>query len=129
MMQVKWNEQGLIPVVVQDAKNNEVLMVAYMNEEAFKRTLETKVACFYSRSRNKLWIKGESSGHTQKVVEILTDCDNDTLIVKVEQVGGACHLGYRTCFVHRLDKTGNIAEVTQKKIFNPDQVYKSHGNS
>ena len=129
MMKVKWNEQGLIPVVVQDAKNNEVLMVAYMNEEAFKRTLETKIACFYSRSRNKLWIKGESSGHTQKVVEILTDCDSDTLIVKVEQVGGACHLGYRTCFVNRLDTSGNIAEVTQKKVFDPDRVYKSHGHS
>lgn len=129
MMQVKWNEQGLIPVVVQDAKNNEVLMVAYMNKEAFERTLETKVACFYSRSRNKLWIKGESSGHTQKVVEILTDCDQDTLIVKVEQKGGACHLGYRSCFVQRLNNAGDIAEVTQKKMFDPDQVYKSHGHS
>jgi len=124
MLDLKWTEDGLIPVVVQDHKTNEVLMVAYMNRASLEQTLETKKASFYSRSRKKFWIKGESSGHVQHVKEILTDCDKDTLVIKVEQVGGACHLGYRSCFVHLLDEKGDFKKVTQEKVFDPEAIYK-----
>ena len=124
MIELKWNEQGLIPVVVQDAETSEVLMVAYMNRDSLESTLEKKLTCFYSRSRKKFWVKGESSGHTQEVIEVLTDCDKDTLLIKVKQKGGACHLGYRTCFVHQLDGTGDTLKITQGKVFEPDSVYK-----
>ncbi|MFA5339622.1 MAG: phosphoribosyl-AMP cyclohydrolase [Candidatus Omnitrophota bacterium] len=121
---LKFDGNGLIPAVIQDYKNNEVLMVAYMNDVAVKKTIETKRAHFYSRSRKKLWLKGESSGHVQKVKEIRFDCDADCLLVKVEQVGGACHTGYRSCFYRKLkDGKGNTA-VSGKKIFDPDKVYK-----
>ncbi|MFA5164410.1 MAG: phosphoribosyl-AMP cyclohydrolase [Candidatus Omnitrophota bacterium] len=121
---LKYDENGLIPAVIQDCKNNEVLMVAYMNDVAVKKTIETKRAHFYSRSRKKLWLKGESSGHVQKVKEIRFDCDADCLLVKVEQVGGACHTGYRSCFYRKLkDNKGNTA-VSGKKMFDPDKVYK-----
>lgn len=121
---LKFDENGLIPAVIQDYKNNEVLMVAYMNDLAVRKTIETKRAHFYSRSRKKLWLKGESSGHVQKVREIRFDCDADCLLVKVEQVGGACHTGYRSCFYRKLkDKKGNIT-VSGKKIFDPEKVYK-----
>lgn len=98
----KLNSDGMIPVVVQDAENNEVLMVAYMNEEAFNKTIETGKMTYYSRSRNELWIKGLTSGHFQYVKSIEIDCDNDTLLAKVEQVGAACHTGARTCFYRNL---------------------------
>lgn len=93
---------GLIPVVVQDAKTKEVLMLAYANEEALRRTLETGYAHYWSRSRNKLWMKGETSGNTQKIVEIRVDCDCDTLLYLVEQKGNACHTGHKSCFFRRL---------------------------
>ena len=127
-MELKWNSDGLIPVVVQDHKTGEVLMVAYMNKDSLAQTLETKKASFYSRSRQKFWIKGESSGHVQHVKEILTDCDKDTLVLKVEQVGGACHLGYRTCFVNKLDEKGEFKEVTQEKVFDPEKIYSPKKN-
>ncbi len=121
---LKFDGNGLIPAVIQDYKNGEVLMVAYMNDVAVKKTIETKRAHFYSRSRKKLWLKGESSGHVQKVKEVRFDCDGDCLLVKVEQVGGACHTGYRSCFYRKLkDKKGNTS-VSGKKIFDPDKVYK-----
>lgn len=112
-----------MPAIIQDRKTGEVLMLAYVNREAIKRMLKIGKTCFYSRSRNTYWIKGETSGHIQKIKEITTDCDRDTLLVKVEQVGGACHLGYRTCFVHRLDQKGNVKRITQKKVFDPNKVY------
>ncbi len=119
---LKFNQDGLIPVIVQDIKSNKVLMLAYMNAEAFKKTLETQKAHFFSRSRNKLWLKGESSGHYQFVKEIYVDCDEDTLLLKVEQIGGACHKGYYSCFYRRLeDKQWKIID---KKIFEPKKVYK-----
>ncbi len=97
--ELRYNEQGLIPVIVQDVYNNEVLMLAYMNEISLKKTIETGRTHFWSRSRKKLWMKGETSGNVQNVREILYDCDEDTLLVKVEQAGeGACHTGNRTCF-------------------------------
>lgn len=99
---LKFDANGLIPVVVQDSKTNTVLMVAYMNQEALERTLATKETWFWSRSRRQLWHKGETSGHFQKVKEILFDCDRDTLLIKVEQTGVACHEGYFSCFHYRL---------------------------
>ncbi|MHA1593127.1 MAG: phosphoribosyl-AMP cyclohydrolase [Candidatus Baldrarchaeia archaeon] len=97
---------GLVPVVVQDVKTGEVLMLAYMNREALKRTLETGLAHYYSRSRKRLWMKGETSGNIQKVKEILVDCDNDAILLKVEQVGVACHTGEYSCFHKALKLRG-----------------------
>ena len=124
MLDFKFDDKELIPAIVQDFQSGEVLMVAYMNRDALKKTLETGKAHFYSRSRNKSWFKGETSGHYQLVKEILTDCDKDTLVVKVEQKGGACHLGYRSCFVHQIDTNGDISKVTQEKVFDPNKVYR-----
>lgn len=98
-------------------------MMAYMDKKAFQRTLKEKHTVFYSRSRKQYWVKGESSGHTQKVIEVLVDCDKDTVLIRVKQKGGACHLGYRTCFVRRINGKGNFSKVTQKKVFNPNAVY------
>lgn len=98
-LEIKFDRKGLVPVVVQDASDGTVLMVAYMNEESLKLTLETGFTTFYSRSRQQLWKKGETSGNLQKVKEVLVDCDQDCILVKVEQQGqGACHTGARTCF-------------------------------
>ncbi|MDD6258864.1 MAG: phosphoribosyl-AMP cyclohydrolase [Erysipelotrichaceae bacterium] len=94
---------GLIPVVVQDEKTNEVLMLAYMNQESFDKTLETGIATYWSRSREELWTKGETSGHYQHVHEILIDCDEDTLLLKVKQDGSACHTGHYSCFYRNID--------------------------
>jgi len=113
---------GLIPVIIQDASTNEVLMMAYMNQIAWEETLRTKKACFWSRSRQKLWIKGETSGHYQEVREALLDCDSDTLLLKVDQKGGAaCHTGYRSCF-HRRYEEGEW-RVSGEKVFDPKEVY------
>lgn len=101
--ELKTNQQGLIPVVTQDVKTNDVLMVAYMNEEAYEKTKETKKAYYYSRSRQQLWMKGETSGHTQKVINMRVDCDRDTLLLKVEQKGVACHTGNVSCFYQNIE--------------------------
>ena len=102
---VKFDEKtGLVPVVVQDVKTREVLMLAYANREAIKLTMETGLAHFWSRSRKKLWMKGEESGNVQKVMEILLDCDRDAVLYLVEPTGPACHTGERTCFHNKLDK-------------------------
>ena len=106
---------GLVPVVVQDVDTNEVLMLAYMNEEALKKTLDTGFAHYFSRSRNKLWKKGESSGNTQEVKDIFVDCDNDTVLLKVKQTGPACHTGRRSCFFTNL-KTNEITMDKEKEI-------------
>jgi len=114
--------EGLIPVIVQDASTLEVLMMAYMNQEAWEETLKTRKACFWSRSRSRLWLKGETSGHFQEVKEILLDCDGDTLLLRVNQRGGAaCHTGYQSCF-HRRYERGEW-EVSGEKIFDPKEVY------
>ncbi len=114
---------GIVPCVVQDDKTGEVLMVAFMNEEAFERTLKEKKAYYYSRSRKKLWMKGETSGNYQIVKHILIDCDNDTVLLKVEQVGGAaCHTGYRSCFYRELLDDGST-KVVSEKVFDPKEVY------
>ena len=105
--QLKYNEQGLIPAIVQDEGSNDVLMLAYMNKASLERTIESGRTCFWSRSRQKFWTKGETSGNVQLVKEILYDCDEDTLLVKVEQIGsGACHTGNRTCFYRGIEIEG-----------------------
>lgn len=98
---LKFDEKGLIPAVIQDYNTSEVLMVAYMNAESLRRTVQAGLTCFWSRSRAKFWIKGETSGNVQRVKEILYDCDMDTLLIKVEPAGPACHTGNRTCFFRR----------------------------
>ncbi len=109
---IDWEKQGgLIPVVAQDYKTNEVLMLAYMNKESLSLSLETKFAHYFSRSRQRLWKKGESSGHTQKIKDVLVDCDNDTLVLKVEQNGVACHTGRKSCFFTKLESEEKISEV------------------
>ena len=104
-MQIDFKKgNGLVPVIVQEVDTNEVLMLAYMNEESFNRTGETKLATDWSRSRNELWIKGATSGHYQHVKDILIDCDEDTILIKVEQEGAACHTGHHSCFYRQYEK-------------------------
>ena len=117
------SQDGLIPAIAQDWQTGEVLMLAYMNEEAWKRTLETGKATYWSRSRQSFWVKGESSGNVQWVKEILVDCDEDTVVLKVDQVGGAaCHEGYRTCFFRKVE-SGEV-QVVGERVFDPQTVYK-----
>ncbi len=113
---------GLVPAVAQDADTGEVLMLAWMNREAFDETLRTGRAVYFSRSRGKLWRKGEESGHVQEVRGIFVDCDADTVLLKVRQVGGAaCHEGYRSCFFRQLE--GDQIKVIAEKVFDPREVY------
>ncbi len=113
---------GLLPAIAQDYQSGEILMLAYLNEEAWAKTLETGRAHYWSRSRNALWLKGESSGHVQLIHEILVDCDADTVVFKVEQLGGAaCHTGHRSCFYRRIHH--DDCEVIGSKVFDPETVY------
>jgi phosphoribosyl-AMP cyclohydrolase len=113
---------GLLPAIAQDAATGEVLMLAYINEESWRKTLETGKVHYWSRSRGKLWLKGESSGHVQLVKEILVDCDLDTVVFKVEQLGGAaCHTGHRSCFYRKVQ--GEELEVQGEPVFDPAKVY------
>jgi len=117
------DSNGLVPVIVQDDGTKDILMLAYMNREAWLKTLETGKATFWSRSRKQLWVKGETSGNVQMVKEICIDCDEDTVLLKVDQIGGAaCHTGYRSCFYRRL--AGEKVEVVSEKVFNQEDVYK-----
>ncbi|MBU0951963.1 MAG: phosphoribosyl-AMP cyclohydrolase [Elusimicrobia bacterium] len=119
---LKYDANGLILAIVQDYKTGKVLMVAYMNRESFLLTSKNKKACFFSRSRQKLWLKGESSGNVQLVKEIFVDCDADCILLKVKQIGGAaCHTGYQSCFYRKIDK--NLLKVTGKPLFDPKKVY------
>ena len=121
---IKFNEQGLVPVVAQDARDGMVLMVAYMNRESLQLTLETGNAVYWSRSRKKLWKKGESSGNVQMVKAIYKDCDGDTLLIKIEQIGAAaCHTGQRSCFFLEAEENGTWNAIS-KPLFDPEQVYK-----
>jgi phosphoribosyl-AMP cyclohydrolase len=123
LQQLKWNEQGLVPAIAQDVATGEVLMVAWMNAEALSLTVQEGRAVYWSRSRQRLWRKGEASGNVQQLRELRLDCDGDTLLLKVEQVGGiACHTGRRTCFFRRLDEQGNW-QVTEEVIRNPQDMY------
>ncbi len=115
---------GLLPAVVQDYRSGEVLMVAYMNDDAFALTRRTGKMHYYSRSRGRIWMKGETSGHVQEVKEILIDCDEDAAVFKIKQVGGAaCHTGYRSCFYRRLEQGGGLTMIEDEKVFDPAQVY------
>jgi phosphoribosyl-AMP cyclohydrolase len=120
---LKYDSDGLLTVVVQDTENNAVLMVAFANREAVRKTLETGLMHYYSRSRKKMWLKGEESGHTQKVVGLAVDCDGDAILAKVKQTSGACHLGYRSCFSFAVEKDGQVT-VIGEKLFDPAAVYK-----
>lgn len=122
--QVEWDEQGLVPVIAQDADTGDVLMFAWMNREALELTASTQTAVYWSRSRRKLWHKGEESGHVQKVREIRLDCDNDVVLLRVEQVGGiACHTGRRSCFFQKLLTPGGSWETVEAVIKDPAAIY------
>src|SRR2546423_15131178 len=113
---------GLVPAIAQDADTGQVLMLAWMNREAFEETVRTGRACYYSRSRGRLWRKGEQSGHVQEVREILIDCDGDAVLLKVKQIGGAaCHEGYESCFYRKLD--GGELRVVGQQLFDPKAIY------
>ena len=120
--EVKFDDKGLVTAVVQDVKTNELLMVAYMNNEALERTLAEGIMVYWSRSRQKFWVKGEQSGNTQAVKEVRIDCDGDALQFRVVQEGGACHTGYRSCFYRKLE--GEEWKETGEKVFDPEKAYK-----
>ena len=115
--------EQLIIAISQDYKSSEVLMVAYMNKEALMKTIDTGKAHYWSTSRKKLWLKGESSGHTQEVQEILTDCDEDAVLLKVKQNGGACHEGYYSCFFRKIQEDSGNLKLVKEKVFEPENVY------
>jgi phosphoribosyl-AMP cyclohydrolase len=119
---LKWNDEGLIPAIVQDAENGEVLMMAWMDEPALRDTLATGQTHFFSRSRRSHWHKGATSGHVQHVESISIDCDGDVLLIKARQVGGACHEGYRSCFFRRVGDGGNL-EVIASPVFDAASIY------
>lgn len=114
---------GLVPVVAQDAETGQILMLAYADKKAVELTIETGRAHYYSRSRNRIWEKGSSSGHIQEIVEVRIDCDNDSLLYRVRQKGGACHTGYYSCFYRIMDKNG--LRIDGVKVFDPGDIYKS----
>jgi phosphoribosyl-AMP cyclohydrolase len=121
--EIKWDENGLVPVIAQDYKTGKVLMFAWMNREALQFTNDTKQAVYFSRSRNKLWRKGEESGHTQKVHEIRVDCDEDVILLKIEQMGDiACHTGRNSCFFKKLEN--GSWNIDQPVLKNPEDIYK-----
>jgi phosphoribosyl-AMP cyclohydrolase len=120
-----FSKHELIPVIAQDAASGDVLMLAYMNQEAYEESLRTGRVVYYSRSRKKLWRKGEESGNVQELKELFFDCDADTLLAKVNQIGGAaCHDGYRTCFYRKIDPSSRSVETIGERVFDPAKVYK-----
>lgn len=122
--QLKFDSNGLIPAIIQDHKTGQVLMMAWMNRQSLEMTIQTGKTHFYSRSRNKLWLKGESSGHVQTVKSISTDCDMDVLLIQAEQIGAACHEGYYTCFFRRYEPGKSEWATVGERLFDPNQVYK-----
>lgn len=120
---IRYNAEGLVPAIVQDATSGEIMMLAWMNEAALAHTISTGKATFYSRSRQKMWVKGESSGHVQRVVEIRVDCDQDTVLLRVQPAGPACHVGYPTCFYRAYEADGQSLKFVADKAFDPDKVY------
>jgi phosphoribosyl-AMP cyclohydrolase len=122
---LKYNAEGLIPAIVQDARSRRVLMMAWMNESSLQSTLQTGLMHYWSRSRKKYWLKGETSGHTQKVLRWSVDCDADTLLFEVEQVGGACHTGYESCFFQAYSSEGAPLPIEETPVFDPHKTYQS----
>ena len=123
-LSVRFDENGLTPAIVQDAQTGEILMMGWMNEAALQQTLETRKATFYSRSRRKMWVKGESSGHIQEVLEARVDCDQDTIVLRCKSHGPCCHVGYNSCFYRRIDMDGRRLETVAQRVFDPAAVYK-----
>jgi phosphoribosyl-AMP cyclohydrolase len=120
---LKFNAEGLIPAIVQEASSGRVLMMAWMNEASIKKTLETGKTHFWSRSRKKFWMKGEESGHTQTVRDLAFDCDGDTLLIQVDQIGAACHEGYKSCFFRSTQNKGESFSIMEKQLQTPEQIY------
>lgn len=118
-------QNGLLPAIAQDAETGAVLMMAWMNQESFEETLATGQAVYFSRSRNQLWRKGESSGHRQTVREVRVDCDRDTILLLVDQVGAACHEGYASCFFRRVEPENHSLEIVEERLVDPNEVYGS----
>lgn len=122
---LKFNDKGLIPAIIVDIVDNRVLTLCYMNQTALEKTLETGKVYVFRRSRNKLMLKGETSGHIQSVKEIYFDCEGNSLVIKVEQKVAACHEGYRSCYFRRYNNKTDTIEIIEEKIFNPDEIYKT----
>jgi phosphoribosyl-AMP cyclohydrolase len=120
---LKFNADGLIPAIIQEQSTGRVLMMAWMNAESIKRSVELGKTVFWSRSRQKYWIKGESSGHVQIIKDVAFDCDGDTLLIQVEQTGAACHEGYKSCFFRSVHEQGNSIATTEPQLIKPEQVY------
>jgi phosphoribosyl-AMP cyclohydrolase len=120
---LKFNADGLIPAIIQEASTGRVLMMAWMNRASLQKTLELGKTVFWSRSRQAFWIKGESSGHTQTVKDLAIDCDGDTLLIQVEQVGSACHEGYKSCFFRSVADGGESLRVTEPQLETPERIY------
>ncbi len=121
--QLKFDANGLIPAIIQEEKTGRVLMMAWMNRASLETTIATRKTHFWSRSRQKFWMKGESSGHTQTVKDIALDCDGDTLLIQVEQIGAACHEGYRSCFFRSLQDDGVTLKITEPRLKAPGEIY------
>ncbi len=121
--QLKFTSDGLIPAIVQEHASGRVLMMAWMNAASLEKTVETGLTHFWSRSRQKFWMKGESSGHVQRVKDIAFDCDGDTLLIQVEQTGAACHEGYQSCFFRSVRDGGRTSEITERQLQTPEQIY------
>jgi len=117
--ELKFNAEGLVPAIIQEQRTGRVLMMAWMNRAALEKTLELGKTVFWSRSRQKLWLKGETSGHTQTVKEIAFDCDGDTLLIQVEQAGAACHQGYKSCFFRRVEDRGETVRIAESPVETP----------
>ena len=122
-LMIKFDDKGLVPAIIQNIDGGEILMMGWMNQAALKLTLETGKATFYSRSRDKMWVKGESSGHTQDVVEARTDCDQDVVLLRCKSNGPACHVGYKSCFYRAIEGTDKLKFVAEPE-FDPKDVYK-----
>lgn len=121
--QLKWTSDGLIPAIIQEASTGRVLMMAWMNRASLEKTLATGKTHFWSRSRQKFWMKGEESGHTQAVKDVAFDCDGDTLLIQVEQSGAACHEGYKSCFFRSAGPAGSAISITESQLKKPGEIY------
>ena len=121
---LKFNEDGLVPAIIQEAGTGRVLMMAWMNRASIESTIKTGKTHFWSRSRKKFWMKGEESGHTQTVRDLAFDCDGDTLLIQVEQIGAACHEGFKSCFFRSVEKDGENFRTTEAQLQRPEDIYK-----
>jgi phosphoribosyl-AMP cyclohydrolase len=121
--QIKFNKDGLIPAIIQEQSSGRVLMMAWMNRQSLEKTIVSGLTHFWSRTRQQFWMKGETSGHVQRVKDIAFDCDGDTLLIQVEQVGAACHEGYQSCFFRSVREAGEAVTITEARLQTPEQIY------